>query len=190
MLLLAPLPCVSITEEAKRLKDLEHADAIYSVGKILSGGAEMGINQGRRGRFICVLKLTTQTIYYQGLWCKTYSTGGIAKLVRSLRGHIVVCRGVCWIKEIKQDAHKNNSVFLDYIYPDWILPIKQMFFWQCMGFLRTFLHSPLTFIHYFLHLICAPSWVPECSAGKSYNWLCSVVLVVFIVEYKAVYVIC
>lgn len=93
---LAPLPCVSITEEAKRLKDLEHADAIYSVSKILSGRAEMGINQGTvgwRGRFIGVLKLTTQTIYYEGLLCKTYSMRGIAKLERSLRGHIVVCRG-------------------------------------------------------------------------------------------------
>lgn len=43
---LVQFPCVSITEEAERLKDLEHADAIYSVSKILSGRAEMGINQG------------------------------------------------------------------------------------------------------------------------------------------------
>lgn len=38
--------CVSITEEAKRLENLEHADAVYSVSKILSGRAEIGINQG------------------------------------------------------------------------------------------------------------------------------------------------
>lgn len=46
---LVQFPCVSITEEAKRLKDLEHADAKRSVNKILSGRAEMGINQGTVG---------------------------------------------------------------------------------------------------------------------------------------------
>lgn len=46
---LVEFPCVSITEEAKRLKDLEHADAIHSVSEILSGRAEMGINQGTVG---------------------------------------------------------------------------------------------------------------------------------------------
>lgn len=46
---LVQFPCVSITEEAKRLKDVEHADAIHSVSEILSGRAEMRINQGTVG---------------------------------------------------------------------------------------------------------------------------------------------
>lgn len=53
---LVPFPCVSIAAEAERLTDLQHADSINSVSKILSGRAEMGINQGTAGgggRFIC-----------------------------------------------------------------------------------------------------------------------------------------
>lgn len=45
---LVQFPCVSIREEAKRLKDLEQADAIYSLSKILSKRVEMGINQGKK----------------------------------------------------------------------------------------------------------------------------------------------
>jgi len=56
---LVTFPRVSITEAAKRLKDLELADAIYSVSKILSGSAGKGINQGTA---IYLLKLTIQTV--------------------------------------------------------------------------------------------------------------------------------
>lgn len=40
---------MSITEEAKGLKDLGRADVIYFVSKFLSGGAELGVNRGRGG---------------------------------------------------------------------------------------------------------------------------------------------